>query len=234
MLKDYVVLDLETTGLYPKHDRVIEVGALRIRDGKVVDTYSTFVNPQQKLSEKVTEITGITDGDLEHAPTMEEIWMDLFSFLGEDMLLGQRILFDYSFLKRIAVNHNFSFERKGIDTLKIARKYLADLESRKLSSLCDYYGIKIHAHRALEDARATHNLYQKLCEKFESEENDVVFIPQPLIYQIKKESPVTASQLEQLRRITEQKHLKLEIAIDSLTKNEASRLIDQIRSGAIC
>lgn len=232
MIKDYVVIDLETTGLYPKQDRIIEIGALKVRDGEIVDTFSSFVNPQQKLTEKVIEITGITDEDLVTAPTIEDIWKDVFDFLGEDILLGQRILFDYSFLKRIAVNHKYSFERNGLDTLKIARKYLADLESRTLSSLCKYYQIDIQAHRALEDARATHQLYQKLVHAFETDEVDAVFCPQPLIYKVKKESSITPSQLEQLSRLMERYSVQLDMEPASLTKNEASRYIDKIRSGA--
>lgn len=231
MIDNYVVIDLETTGLYPKQDRIIEIGALRIRNGSITDTFSTFVNPNQQLTEKVTQITGITDTDLANAPDMEEIWQDVFTFLGEDILLGQRILFDYSFLKRIAVNHRYPFERMGIDTLKIARKYLADLESRTLSSLCNYYQIELNAHRALEDARATHYLYQKLSHDFEKDgEQDAVFKPQPLIFQIKKEGPITPSQKEHLKRLMERYSIQFDVKIDSLTKNEASRLIDKTLS----
>lgn len=232
MIKNYVAVDLETTGLYPKQDRIIEIGALRVRNGEVVEKFSSFINPLQKLPEKVTQITGITDKDLMQAPTMEDIWKEVFDFLGEDILLGQRILFDYSFFKRIAVNHGYSFERNGIDTLKIARKYLASLESRTLSGLCEYYHIPIRAHRALEDAKATHILYQKLAEDFEAEETDAVFCPQPLIYKVKKESSITSSQLEQLKRLMERYSVKPDIVPESLTKNEASRYIDKIRSGA--
>lgn len=231
MIKDYVAVDLETTGLYPKQDRIIEIGALRVRNGEVVETFSSFINPLQRLTDKVTQITGIKDEDLIEAPTMEDIWKEVFDFLGDDILLGQRILFDYSFLKRIAVNHGFSFERNGIDTLKIARKYLASLESRTLSGLCQYYHIPIRAHRALEDARATHILYQNLVSDFETEEPDAVFCPQPLLYKVKKESSITPSQLEQLKRLMERYSVTIEIVPESLTKNEASRYIDKIRSG---
>lgn len=231
MIKDYVAVDLETTGLYPKQDRIIEIGALRVRKGEVVETFSSFINPLQRLTDRVTQITGIRDEDLKEAPTLEDIWKEVFDFLGDDILLGQRILFDYSFLKRIAVNHGFSFERNGIDTLKIARKYLASLESRTLSGLCQYYHIPIRAHRALEDARATHILYQNLVSDFETEEPDAVFCPQPLLYKVKKESSITPSQLEQLKRLMERYSVTIEIVPESLTKNEASRYIDKIRSG---
>ena len=231
MIKDYVAVALETTGLYPKQDRIIEIGALRVRNGEVVETFSSFINPLQRLTDRVTQITGIRDEDLKEAPTLEDIWKEVFDFLGDDILLGQRILFDYSFLKRIAVNHGFSFERNGIDTLKIARKYLASLESRTLSGLCQYYHIPIRAHRALEDARATHILYQNLVSDFETEEPDAVFCPQPLLYKVKKESSITPSQLEQLKRLMERYSVTIEIVPESLTKNEASRYIDKIRSG---
>ena len=103
---------------------------------------------------------------MKDACSIEELLPDLLVFLEDYPLLGHSILFDYSFLKKAAVNQKLSFEKRAIDTLKIARKYLADLEHRNLDYLCEYYGIPHHAHRALEDAGATDLLYRKLAEQF--------------------------------------------------------------------
>jgi len=149
-----------------------------------------------------------------------------------DVLLGHGILFDYSFLKKAAVDHKMAFERSGIDTLKIARKYLADLESRRLGYLCGYYGICHSAHRALGDARATVKLYQKLSEAFyekaQAEEEPNPFRPKPLCYRVKRDTPLTVSQKEQLYKLMDRHKLVLDMDIAKLTRSEASRQIDRL------
>lgn len=224
---DYLCVDLETTGLNPKLDKIIEIGAVKVQGGRVTDTFQTFVRPGRTLTERVTELTGIELKQLEDAPVIQEILLGFLDFAGELPLLGHRILFDYSFLKRAFVNEKQPFERTGIDTLKLSRKYLPDLPSRKLGDLCAYYGIEIQAHRALEDAKATHQLYQKLCENFYTE-NESDFTPVPLIYKVKREGPATRAQKERLSRLLTQHDLTAEYDIELLTKNEASRLIDKI------
>lgn len=246
MIKDYVALDLETTGLNPKTDKIIEIGAVRVREGVVKETFATFVNPGRGLSEKTKELTGITDESLKGAPDLEEILDDLEAFLGEDTLLGHNILFDFSFLKKAMVNQKKAFDKFGIDTLRIARRFLTDLESRNLGFLCEYYGIELEAHRALNDAIATHLLYKRLCQEFYAKEADT-FMPKKLIYQVKREGPITPRQKEHFGRIAQKHqltlteegilHLKDEdaelfgeqyIDIHKLTKNEASRFIDRL------
>lgn len=103
MLQDYVVLDLETTGLSPKTDRIIEIGAARVRQGKIEQVYTTFVNPGRELTGHTKELTGIKDEDLANAPFIEDIIEDFLGFAGEDCLLGHKILFDYSFVKKAAI-----------------------------------------------------------------------------------------------------------------------------------
>ncbi|MBQ2116928.1 MAG: ribonuclease H-like domain-containing protein, partial [Lachnospiraceae bacterium] len=104
MVNDYVVMDIETTGLNPKSEKIIELGAARIREGKVVDTFSAFVNPGRSLSDRIVELTGISDRDVENAPYIEEIIQDFVDFTGDDVLLGHNLSFDYSFVKKAAVN----------------------------------------------------------------------------------------------------------------------------------
>ena len=126
MLTSYVALDLETTGLSPKHDRIIEIGAVKVIDGAPVEHLSRMVNPGRRLEERITELTGITDRDLVGAPCIEQLLPEVMAFLGELPLLGHRILFDYSFLKKAAVDVRRPFEKQGVDTLRIARRYLPD------------------------------------------------------------------------------------------------------------
>ncbi len=225
MINDYASLDLETTGLNTKHDKIIEVGAVRVRQGKVTDTFQRFVNPGRGLSETVCTLTGITEQMLESAPEIGSVLPELLEFIGGDILLGHRILFDYSFLKRAAVNQKMTFEKEGIDTLKLARKFLPDLESRKLEDLCGYYKIEHKAHRALGDAQAASDLFLKLSELFYNEKD---FKPQKLIYQAKRETPITKPQKERLYKLLDQHKINIDYDVDKLTRNEASRITDKI------
>ncbi|MBO5209961.1 MAG: 3'-5' exonuclease [Lachnospiraceae bacterium] len=226
-INSYVCLDLETTGLDPKKNKIIEIGAIKVSNGKIVEQLETFVNPGVKLEERIVELTGIKDEQLANAPEIGEVLPKLLSFVGEDILLGHSILFDYSFVKKAAVNQKLSFEKKGIDTLKIARKFLPDLESRSLGFLCNHFGIEHSAHRALADAKATAMLYDKLTELF-YEGNEKDFQPVPLLYQAKRETPITIPQKEQLYKLIDKHKLKVEYEVEKLTRNEASRIISQL------
>ncbi len=232
MINTYISIDLETTGLNPKTDKIIEIGAVKVVDGECVEQFSTFVNPGRILEERIAELTGIRDEDLRDAPDIRDVMPKLAEFLGDTCLLGHSVLFDYSFLKKAAVNMDIPFEKQAIDTLKIARKYLAELEHRNLDFLCEYYHIPHHAHRALADAEATHLLYRKLAETFYNEA-DELFQPSKQIFKVKKDSPATKSQKERLYRLTLTHKLNLGMDIEKLTKSEASRLVDQLRSKGI-
>ncbi len=223
----YVSVDLETTGLYPKQDKIIEIGAVKVKDGEVTERFSTFVNPGQRLEERIVELTGIRDEQLRTAPDIAEVFPQLCDFLEDLPLVGHRILFDYSFLKKEAVYEKISFEKTGVDTLKIARKYLPHLEHRNLEYLCDYYAIPHHAHRALADAEATSALLQKMQELFWQEE-EPLFRPTPLIFKVKRDSPATKAQKERLYRLLEQHKIQWDRDVEKLTRSEASRFTDKI------
>lgn len=227
MIYDFTALDIETTGLDPKMDKIIEIGAVKIRNGKEADRFETLIDPGKKLTERIIQLTGITDENLENAPRIEEILPKLLEFIGEDVLLGHKILFDYSFIKRAAVNHNYIFEKQGIDTLKLARRFLPELESRRLPYLCEHFGIIYDAHRAGNDAQAVAKLYFKLMELFPMEE---AYAPFTLIYKVKKESPATERQKERLYKLMGQHKIVIDYDIDRLTRNEASRITDKIIS----
>lgn len=227
-LECYVCVDLETTGLNPKTDKIIEVGAVRVENGVPVESFETFVNPACRLREQITELTGITDEALMGAPGIAEVLPDLLAFLREDLLLGHSVLFDYAFLKKAAVNSRIRFERMGMDTLKIARHFLPELPSRSLDFLCGHYGIPHKAHRALADAEATCRLYDKLWEAFGEQEENAVFAPAALLYQAKRETPATSAQKERLYKLIVRHKIEVEYDLDKLTRSEASRYTDRI------
>ena len=137
-------------------------------------------------------------------------------------------MFDYSFVKCSAVREGLTFEKMGIDTLKIARKVHKDFESKSLGALCDYYHIENPAaHRAYYDALATAKLYQTLAHYFEPQDPKV-FQPHQLQYKIKKVQPATPKQIALLERLTEQKELIPDWDAATLTRSEASRIIDRL------
>lgn len=227
MIDSYVCLDLETTGLNPKTDRIIEIGAVKVKAGEITDRMETLVNPGRALEERIVELTGIFDEQLVDAPDIADVLPELLTFIGEDILLGHAVLFDYSFVKKAAVNHKFKFEKSGIDTLRLARKFLPELESRSLGALCRHFGIAHNAHRALADAQATAALYGKLTELFyEGHEED--FAPVPLLYQAKRDTPITIPQKEQLYKLIDRHKIAIEYQVDKLTRSEASRIMAQI------
>lgn len=224
---DYVSIDLETTGLNPKLDKIIEIGAVKVKDGKRVDTFQTYVNPGRKLEERIVELTGIRQEQVDQAPYIEQVLPGLLFFLEDLPLLGHRILFDYSFLKKAAVDQRLTFEKQGIDTLRIARCFLPELEHRTLPYLCEYYGIPHHAHRGLADAEATNVLYQILVEKFR-EKDSSIFEPGVLHFEVKRDVPATKAQKERLYRLIRQHKLTVDYDVEKLSRSEASRITDKI------
>ncbi|MDE6389600.1 MAG: 3'-5' exonuclease [Lachnospiraceae bacterium] len=232
MTDSYVCIDLETTGLNPKTDRIIEIGVVKVQNNEVVKEWETLVNPGRNLEERIIELTGIKDEQLLSAPTIENVLPTMLELVGDNPLLGHGVMFDYSFVKKAAVNQKMTFEKDGLDTLKIARKYLSDLESRSLGYLCKYYGICHNAHRALNDARATVELYRKLTELFyeqeDAEGNRSLFRPKKLCYHAKRETPITIPQKEQLYKLADKHKLIIDYDIERLSRSEASRKIDRI------
>lgn len=229
MTTSYVSIDLETTGLNPKLDKIIEIGAVKVINGQITDSFHSYVNPGRKLEERIVELTGIRQEQVDQAPDISEVFPELEVFLEDLPFLGHRILFDYSFLKKAAVDLKRSFEKQGIDTLRIARCFLPQLEHRTLPYLCEYYGIMHDAHRAFADAEATSRLYEILCRDFYKKEESI-FQPKQLLFKVKKDTPATKAQKEQLYRLITQHKLEIDYDVEKLFRSEASRKIDKIRA----
>ena len=167
MIRDYIAVDVETTGLNPARDRLLEIGAARILNGKVEETYQTFIDAGVEVPERITELTGITDEMRLSGKRPEQAIPEFLEFCGELPILGHNVSFDFGFLKQAAVNQGLTFEREALDTLKIARKLLPDLPSRRLPDLCAYYQVDPgNSHRALDDALSTHFLLWHMWEAF--------------------------------------------------------------------
>ena len=229
MINEYVVLDLEMTGLSAKTDQIIEIGAVKIKDNQVIEVMECLVNPNCKIPTRVVELTGITDEMVQSGMDKDEAIGKLLDFIEGQILVGQNINFDYSFLKQWAVNHKRPLEAKACDTLKIARVLLPPEQPKKLESLCAYFGIeRAREHRALDDALETWQVFERLKEIGKALENtETYFAPRELTYRAKKQSPATPRQIQRLKEYREMHHIQDEINWENLTKSEASRIMDK-------
>lgn len=228
MLKSYIAFDVETTGLSPVENEIIEIGALKVRDGKVAERFMEFIKPAAPIAPAITSLTGITNEMVADARTRCQVVSDFLDFCEEDVLIGHNVSFDYSFMKCSAAADGLPFEKMGIDTLKIAQKVHKDLKSKSLSSLCDYYHIENRsAHRAYHDALATAKLYQTLAHYFEDTEPKI-FKPVQLTYKIKKPQPATPKQIAFLENLIRKKQVRPDWDPGTISRSEASRLIDSL------
>ena len=224
MINSYVALDLETTGIGARHEKITEIGMVKVIDGEAVDTYHTMVNPHREIPERIVELTGITDDMVKDAPGIDEI----LNFTGELPLLGHQIIFDYGFLVQAAVNQKRKFEKYGVDTLKLCRYLMPGAEKKNLGAACAYFGVhQDTAHRALSDAYAAHDLYQELKRRF-GKERPELFTAKMLQYKAKKERTASKRQKEHLQDLLKYHRIDITVEIDHMSGNEISRMIDKI------
>lgn len=222
---NYTVIDLEMTGLDVKKDRVIEIGAVRVREGRVLDTLGTLVDPGIPVPERVTELTGITSEMVREGMPVDAALQKLLDFIGEDEIVGHNVTFDYRFVKQWAVNKRIPLELKAFDTLPLARRLLPPEQPKKLENLCEYFQIpRENAHRALDDALETQQIFEKL--KQLAERANVEVVSRSLVCKIKRQTPATAHQRERLQKLREKYGITDEICWETLTRSEASRLQD--------
>lgn len=224
---DYTVIDLEMTGLNPKLDKVIEIGAVRVRGHKEAARYATLVNPRRSIPERVMELTGITNEEVAAGLDEDEAMQALIAFIGDDVMVGHNVSFDYSFMKQWAVNKRIPLTLRACDTLRIARAILPGEQSKKLEDLCVYYRIeRERAHRALDDAVETHRILECMMQQILPEKIELL-IPRELTYKAKRQTPATAHQIERLREYRAQHDIHDGINWETLTRSEASRLQDR-------
>lgn len=223
---NYCVIDLEMTGLNPQVDQVIEVGAARVRDGKVVATMGELCACPRPLPERIVNLTGITDDMLRGKRVVDDVLSDFLDFIGEDTIVGHNLSFDYRFLKQWTTNKKRKLSLATVDTLKIARVLIPGEQSKKLEDLCAYFHInRENAHRALDDVLETVELFEKLKEL--GADKQELFAAKELQVKMKRQTPATAHQIERLKEYREKKGLTDEIYWEGLTRSEASRIMDK-------
>ncbi len=168
--KKIAFVDIETTGTSPNYDRVIEVGVLRVEDNILVDTYKTLVNPQSYLPEEIVRMTGITDRDLERAPTFRQIKKDLQAILADCIFTAHNARFDYGFLKNEFKRQGLTFQAKNLCTVKLSKHLFPALAHHNLDSLINEFHLECdNRHRAFDDAAVLWQFYQYAQKCFSTE-----------------------------------------------------------------
>lgn len=158
----FIVFDIETTGFSSEDDRIIEIGAVKICDGKIVDSFNQFVNPKMSIPYKITELTGINNDMVKDAETIEAILPKFLEFIGDGIVVAHNADFDTGFIKANCRRHKLKFNNGIIDTLPLARFLFPDLKKHKLNVICDHLGISLeNHHRAVDDAKATSEILLK-------------------------------------------------------------------------
>ena len=164
---NYVVFDLETTGISPKYDEVVEISAVKVRGGVVAEEFSTLVNPGRSIPYGASQVNGITDDMVADAPPFSRVLMEFLEFIGEDVLVGHNIHhFDMKFIYRDCERFYGQVpDNNYVDTLLVARQCLPQLAHHHLVDLSSYYGISTKgAHRALNDCHMNQQVYEKIVQ----------------------------------------------------------------------
>ena len=163
---EFTVVDIETTGLDPIKDKITEIAAYKLKDGVIVDSFTTLVNPEVDIPEEISNLTGITNEMVKDAPTIKSALADFMAFYNKSVIVAHNAKFDVSFLKSKAKESGFTFVPCYVDTLTIARTLLPDIRNYRLATVCKELNIEIEIqHRAYGDAKATAEMFIQLCEK---------------------------------------------------------------------
>lgn len=159
IISDYCVIDTETTGLSSYYDEIIEVGILKIRDGKVVDQYSQLIKPNNAIDDFITYLTGITNKMLVNQPSIKEVEGEILDFLGDDIIVGHNTSFDIRFLN---ASFKETLKNEYMDTMIFSRKIYPQLPHHRLSDLAKFLNLANNQHRALADCITTYQLYETI------------------------------------------------------------------------
>lgn len=164
----FVVFDLETTGLNYQTCKIIEIGAVKVVNGRITELFSTFVNPEMHIPEDATATNNITDEMVKDAPVFKQVFPDFFKFIDGSTLVAHNISFDLPFISYHAKPLGYVIDNPTQDTMILAQKYLGQLKHFKLSTVCDFLGVSlIGAHRAVNDTIATAKVFVKLIENYQ-------------------------------------------------------------------
>ncbi len=188
----FVVFDIETTGLNPTRDKITEIGALRVRDGEITDSFHSLINPGIPIPMEIIKLTGITDEMVKGAPSAEQVIPRFLDFVDDGVLVAHNAPFDLGFLQVVAADLGLRIKNEVVDTLAITRRLFPRLKSHKLSALATHLKIDTNrAHRAKDDAMTTARVLIKCITRIKKDKG----LREPL----SKEDPRFKEMLKKLR-----------------------------------
>ena len=161
---NYVVVDIETTGLDPQFDEIIEIGAIKYENNKEFGRFESLVKPEEGICQFITELTGITEDMLEDAPSISSVLPKFRTFVGNDIIIGHNVNFDINFIFDYSKHQSLpTFSNDFVDTMRLSRRLYKDMPNHKLKTLISCLGVgDTVEHRALADCISTHQCYLKM------------------------------------------------------------------------
>ena len=161
---DYVLVDIETTGLSPAKDEIIEIGAIKVQNNKIIETYNELININRKLPSFITKLTGITDDMIKNGRMPTLVLKEFVDFTQNNIIIGHNVNFDLGFLINKCRKYlNYNLDNDYIDTMFLARRLVPDSINYKLGTLAKYFNVSYEgAHRGLKDVQITFEVYNNL------------------------------------------------------------------------
>lgn len=243
---EFIVFDIETTGLSVKNERITEIGAVRMVNGEIKETFSTFVNPEKHIPEKITELTGITDSMVADAPSEREAVKNFLDFCGKDaVVVAHNASFDTSFIKAASERSQLDYSLTHIDTLAVSRGIFPQLAKHKLDSIAKFLKLgNFNHHRACDDAMMLAKIFQVMLSKL-SEDFGVAKIsginlalPKPEIKSYKYFHQIILAKnqagLKNLYKLISKSHIDYFYKKPLLPKSELIKYRDGLIIGSAC
>ena len=171
--ESYISIDIETTGFDPRFDSLIEFGAVKMKDGLVIDQFQSLVKPESDIPSYITELTGISNDMVANAPFVEDVLPQFLAFIGDNLLVGHNVNFDINFIYDLTRFYTLPpLSNDFVDTLRLSRRLFSDWTNYKLETMANYFQIgEVTAHRALSDSLKTAQCYEQI--KKYIRENDI-------------------------------------------------------------
>ena len=166
----FICFDIETTGLSAARDKITEIGAVKVENGIITDTFSTFANPEMPIPQKITQLTGITDDMVKDAPSQSEAVGAFLEFAGDNVLVAHNAPFDTSFIAKACEDMGREYNYTSIDTVAISRAILTDIKNCKLDTVAKFLRLgDFNHHRATDDAEMLARIFINLCQRLKDD-----------------------------------------------------------------
>lgn len=245
--KDYTVIDIETTGYDARYDEIIEIGAIKVRDHKIVDKFESLVKPSSWycdeelncLDDFIIELTGITNEMLELAPFLDNILPDYVDFIDDDILLGHNVHFDINFLYDVMLEKlNHEFSNNFVDLLRLVRRIYPDFKNHKLDTVATNLNVDItNKHRSLRDCEITYDSFIILKDHIKKENIDLEKLFMKKYYSSGKKS-IDLTKIQTDNIVFDKEHLLFNKfctftgKLEKMTRKEAAQIV--VNLGGYC